>query len=124
MNKDQELIIITNVDELKNYLSSMPNNSYIYFTLIRVNKTDKNLYAIVDINGNGDDVMIKTQKEECNYSPFSKEDILEKLDEHITILGKECNFQVVIDKEMFSVLNIINYVEMIGSENRYIIELA
>ena len=45
--------------------------------------------------------MIKTQKEGCNFSPFSKEDILEKLEEQISILGKECNFQVVIDEEFF-----------------------
>jgi len=123
MYKDR-LLIISNVKELADYLNSFPNNVYIYFTLSRVEKRDENIYAIVKIKRRGDYVIIDTQNEENNHSPYSKEDILEELEEQVTILGKECDFQVIINGEMFCVLNIINCVKMVGSENRYIIELA
>ena len=107
-----------------NYFNSLPNNIYIYFTLSKIKKTDKIIYAIADIFNKRDYVIIETQNERINYSPHSKEDILEKLEEQISILGKECIFQVVIGEDKFCVLNIINSVKMVGSENRYIIELA
>ena len=123
MHKDQ-LLIISNVNELVNYLNSLPKNVYIYFSLNRAKETDKNLYAIVDISSSGDYVLIETQNERSNYAPHSKEDILEKLEEQVSILGKECDFQVIVGEEMFCVLNIINFVDLVGSEKRYIIELA
>ncbi len=123
MHKDQ-LLIISDVNELINYFNSLPNNIYIYFTLSKIRKTDKIIYAIADIFNKRDYVIIETQNERINYSPHSKEDILEKLEEQISILGKECIFQVVIGEDKFCVLNIINSVKMVGSENRYIIELA
>jgi hypothetical protein len=123
MHKDQ-ILIISNVNELVNYLNSLPKNVYIYFSLNRAKETDKNLYAIVDISSSGDYVLIETQNERSNYAPHSKEDILEKLEEQVSILGKECDFQVIVGEEMFCVLNIINFVDLVGSEKRYIIELA
>jgi len=122
-HKDQ-LLIISNVNELVNYLNSLPKNVYIYFSLNRAKETDKNLYAIVDISSSGDYVLVETQNERSNYAPHSKEDILEKLEEQVSILGKECDFQVIVGEEMFCVLNIINFVDLVGSEKRYIIELA
>lgn len=123
MHKDQ-LLILSDVNELISYFNSLPNNIYIYFTLSKVKKTDKILYAIADIFTNGDYVKIETQNERINYSPHSKEDILEKLEEQISILGNDCLFQVQVGEELFCVLNIINSSVTIGSEDRFIIEIA
>jgi len=107
--------LFTDIDELVNFLSSLPIRSDIYFSFNKV------LYAIDCIGKDKDVVIIKTKKEKESVNTYSKEDIIEEL---IQYIENDYDIQVVVEGDYYCIQNVVNSIKKVGSENRCIIEIA
>ncbi len=112
---------ISTVDELVDFLKSMPFNFYFYFTLNKTKSSDKNLYAIVSIVINEEDVILKTLNEESVDNPYWKDDILEEL---MPLYNKGYNLRVLVNGIGYCVLALDNPKKDKGSANRYFIDIG
>lgn len=113
--KEEYRCLFTNIDELVNFLSSLPVRSDIYFSFNKV------LYAIDHIEKAKDVVLIKTKKEKGSVNTYSKEDIIEELMQYIE---KEFDIQVVVEGDWYCIQNVVNSIQNVCSENRCIIEIV
>lgn len=112
---------ISTVDELVDFLISMPNNFYFYFTLKGAEGSDKNLYAIVGIDTNEEDVILKTLNEKSVDNPYWKDDILEEL---MPLNNKGYILKVLVNEKYYCILALDSPIQDKGSANRYIIEIS
>ena len=113
--KEEYRCLFTNIDELVNFLSSLPVRSDIYFSFNKV------LYAIDHIEKAKDVVLIKTKKEKESVNTYAKEDIIEELMQYIE---KEFDTQVVVEGDWYCIQNVVNSIQNVCSENRCIIEIV
>ena len=112
------ICFFTNVNELVNFLCSLPARSDIYFSFKGI------LYAIDQIVEDEEDedvVIIKTKKEKESINTYSKEDIIEEVTQY---LQKEFDVLALVEGERICVQNVNEFIQDVGSEIRYIIKLV